>query len=303
MRRTKVAGAATALSLAILTSCSHGDLRSRDPQGGPRASAAPHVLRAEARAAYGRGEFATCAGLFAEAAAKAREKPSDAYNAACCLARAGDREGAFAQLGIALDGGLRAVEQLASDADLEALHADLRWPTVLERARGTQEARRLGGNPELERLFQEDQADRRAGPSEIDWNALHRRDTARRGRVGAIIQAGGARTASDFYHAAMVFQHGDTCADFRMAHRLAHTAAVMDPADEQALWLAAAARDRELMKEGKPQLYGTQYRKVDGRWQLYPVDLAVTDEERAEWSVPSLAEARRQAEAMNAAIR
>ena len=57
-------------------------------------------------------------------------------------------------------------------------------------------------------------------------------------------------------------------------------------------WLAAAAYDRWLTQQGRPQKYGTQYRQAGGRWELYEVDAATNDEERAHWNVPPLAEAR-----------
>jgi hypothetical protein len=63
-----------------------------------------------------------------------------------------------------------------------------------------------------------------------------------------------------------------------------------------ARWLAAAAQDRWLMAAGRPQRYGTQYRSRGGRWELWPVDEATSDDERAAWDVPPLAEARRRAE-------
>ena len=53
------------------------------------------------------------------------------------------------------------------------------------------------------------------------------------------------------------------------------------------------------MSQGKPQLYGTQFKQVDGKWVLWDVDPAVTDTERAKWDVPSLAEARQRLETMN----
>lgn len=63
--------------------------------------------------------------------------------------------------------------------------------------------------------------------------------------------------------------------------------------------LAAAAYDRWLVHQGKPQKYGTQYRSDDGEaFRLEEVDPATTDEERAEWDVPPLAEAQRMAEHM-----
>jgi hypothetical protein len=99
----------------------------------------------------------------------------------------------------------------------------------------------------------------------------------------------------------MVFQHGSEVSDYRLAHALALKAAELDPANKEARWLAAASRDRELMTLGKPQLYGTQFRKEGERWVLYDVDPAVTDAERAKWNVPPLAAAKARAEAMSSA--
>ena len=63
--------------------------------------------------------------------------------------------------------------------------------------------------------------------------------------------------------------------------------------------MAAATKDRFLMSSGKPQLYGTQFRKIDGVWKLHEVDPNVTDEERAKWNVPPLTEAKSRAVQMN----
>jgi hypothetical protein len=156
-------------------------------------------------------------------------------------------------------------------------------------------------NPELAKLYQEDQADREGGPNSVkDWAAVSKRDGERRARVQAIVAEGGARTAEDLFHAAMVYQHGEAVADFEEAHRLAAEAAKLDPSHETALWLAAAAKDRSLMNQGKPQLYGTQFKKVDGKWVLWEVDPSITDEERARWHVPPIAKARERVELLNA---
>lgn len=51
----------------------------------------------------------------------------------------------------------------------------------------------------------------------------------------------------------------------------------------------------------QPQWYGTQFTVDDsGRWILYDVEPdVVTDEQRAEWSVPSLEETKARVEARN----
>ena len=44
------------------------------------------------------------------------------------------------------------------------------------------------------------------------------------------------------------------------------------------------------MYQGRPQPYGTQFIAVEGRWQLWDVDPATSDSERATHNVPPLAE-------------
>jgi transposase len=65
----------------------------------------------------------------------------------------------------------------------------------------------------------------------------------------------------DYFHAAMVFQHGETLDDFWRAHELAKRGAELG--HPNCRWLTAAAYDRWLMNQGKPQKYGTQYTSRD----------------------------------------
>ncbi len=81
----------------------------------------------------------------------------------------------------------------------------------------------------------------------------------------------------------MFHHHTGNLADVWQAHALARRAAELGHRTN----LAAAAYDRWLLIQGKPQKYGTQY-QWDGT--LYPVDPAMTDEERAAWLVPPLAQ-------------
>jgi hypothetical protein len=127
-----------------------------------------------------------------------------------------------------------------------------------------------------------------------------KRDDERRKRVQEIVEKGGAREAADYIHASMVFQHGTTPEDYDRANRWAAKAVELDPDYPGARWLAAASKDRYLMWSGKPQLYGTQFKRDgNGPWYLWQVDPSITDEERAKWDVSPLARAKARVEALN----
>ena len=145
-------------------------------------------------------------------------------------------------------------------------------------------------NQELRRLFEEDQSERQRQYRP----RLARRDRRRRKRVEQLLAAGVAISAPDFFHAAMVFQHGETLDDFWRAHELAVKATELG--EKRARWLAAASYDRWLIGQGQPQKYGTQYRLDGAKPMLYPVNPATTDDERVRWGVPTLAEAERRAD-------
>lgn len=258
-------------------------------------------LRARANAAYDQKSYPGCAALFAEAArSDARRADEDHYGAACCFALAGEPDRAFAALDAAVAAGFRNVGNLEADADFASLRADARWAAATGKVKAARDRAVSDANPELLRMFEEDQAARRVGWEKIDWSVVAKVDADHRRRVRDILAAGGARVSLDYYHAAMVFQHGEAVDDFRQAYELALKAVELDPKNGAARWLAAAAKDRELMNLGKPQRYATQYRKVAGKWVLYEVDPSVTDDERDEWNVPPLAEARKRADTMNA---
>jgi len=154
-------------------------------------------------------------------------------------------------------------------------------------------------NPELHEIFLADQKERAdliaSGDvekisTETGMNLL-RHDSLRRQQTYSLIAHNSLKTALDFYEAALVLQHGNDTADFLTAHQLALSAIKLG--NEDAKWLAAATLDRYLVRQRKPQKYGTQSftNKKTGKRELYPVDPSVTDEERAKWNVPPLANA------------
>lgn len=152
-------------------------------------------------------------------------------------------------------------------------------------------------NAELQRLFEADQEARRS--QRTDWDVMDQEDAERREAVLELFRAGKITTGTDYFNAAVIFQHGENVEDIRVAHSFATMSAQLG--FSRAYWLKAASWDRLMMYFGQPQWYGTQFTmNDDGQWILYQVAAGViSDDQRAEWSLPSLAEAKARAEARN----
>lgn len=156
----------------------------------------------------------------------------------------------------------------------------------------------IADNPELLKMYNEDQGSRLAG--NIDWEVLSRQDSLREVRVNELIAEGKIRSGKDYYRSAMIFQHGyDTIAS-GMAVKHMKMAIELDSTINK--WLLAAAIDRDLMRRGKPQIYGTQYVKMgeNTKWELYEIDTTqISDSERKYYGVESLAEQKIKERRMN----
>jgi len=161
-------------------------------------------------------------------------------------------------------------------------------------------------NPALARLEAEDQADRAPGSGDIDWAVVSQHDAARRDKTLALLRAGEIRSADDYFNAALIFQHGEAIEDTQLAFSLATTALRLDPKNGDARMLIAQAWDRILVKNGKPQWYGTQFSrdKATGKWVINPTDPgAVTEAQREAMGIPTLAQTQAHLDAMNARLK
>ena len=157
-------------------------------------------------------------------------------------------------------------------------------------ASGAQAATPLD-NADLAQLFQQDQAERES--DKIDWSQLAAHDATRKARVQALLDAGSVHTATDYYHAAMVFQHGESLMDYRLANALATVAMALDKDNAHYRWLVAASWDRLLMHQLQPQWYGTQFKGDAKGMYLYPTAVdAVSEAERKTMVGHTLAESR-----------
>ncbi len=151
-------------------------------------------------------------------------------------------------------------------------------------------------NSELHDLFRADQDERTNHPNfgTPEYWALRERDAARRKCLENIIASGRLAMPEDYYSAAWILNHGESLEEIWQAHTLAKKAVELGL--RRARWLAAAAYDRWLMYQGKPQKYGTQIVPDGKRQRVWDVEPTTSDAERAEWDVPSLAEMERRAE-------
>lgn len=256
---------------------------------------AEYLERAEAL--YRQGGYEASGESYEKAFAMKEAPALYYYNAACSWSLAERPDKAFAMLDTAVERGFRRLDLLVEDEDLRALHGDPRWDAIMAKCREAREAYLQSINGELYEMFQADQKDRQGS---IDWKAVNKRDTDRRRRALEMIEAGDLAAPDDFIHAAFIFQHGEDSTAYRMAHDLAMKAVALDSTSTRARWIAAAAKDRYLQSVGRPQIYGTQARFIDGLWTLEPIDTtAVTDAERAQWGVPPLARQRAWTEELN----
>lgn len=149
---------------------------------------------------------------------------------------------------------------------------------------------------ELIELYEADRRDH-AVPRLVgteDYAAMRSRDARRRERVFAMLAEGSVVEPIDLYRAAWVLNHGDRPEEAEAAYRLAERAAQGGCAE--ARWLYAASYDRWCMYSGRQQKFGTQFVPDGQGYRLWDIDPRTTDEERARFDVPTLAQQLRRAE-------
>ena len=104
----------------------------------------------------------------------------------------------------------------------------------------------------IHKLFLEDQEERRKlfgvnGGEKItkkEAQQLEKNDEKRRKKSLGLIKSGKIKTRADFYHASMIFQHGEKPEHYKLANQLANKS--MKLGYKKAKWLYAATLDRYL---------------------------------------------------------
>lgn len=134
-------------------------------------------------------------------------------------------------------------------------------------------------NLELSKLVSDDQSVRQPGASAADAAA---KDRERRVAVLEMLRQGHVVEPIDYENAALIFQHGSSPEEYRLAHALATIAAALAPERRMATQLKRMSWDRLLLSLGRGQWFGTQSRKdpVTGVLAYPPNDPTVTDAQR-----------------------
>ncbi len=145
-------------------------------------------------------------------------------------------------------------------------------------------------NVELENLYYEDKEERLSiGNNNQSIELLNNRTKVRVAKLKKILPGIDTSEIWNCHYIAYLLQHSETTEDYKQAHKYAKKAVEMG--SNVTRWLYAATIDKWLVSQGKAQKYGTQFKKVDGEWQLLPVDGMTSDDERANYYVPPLKEA------------
>lgn len=146
----------------------------------------------------------------------------------------------------------------------------------------------------LKTLFTEDQNDRTSG---VDYKIIIKNDRKRRELANVFLKVKEKLTMEEVYYAAMFFHHSANKNDIRKARGLAllniKRGELLKKENKwvkKSKWLFAATTDRLLVREGRPQKYGTQFHQKDSNSsrELFDYDKSTTDKERTALYVPTL---------------
>ncbi len=147
---------------------------------------------------------------------------------------------------------------------------------------GQAEQSQLSINEELKRIFDDDQSDGRPYNTRAQKEATDSRARSRINAVSEILKNGQLHSPDDYYHAAMIFQHGSEPEDYLRAHVLATVAGFKG--HRRGAWLTAASFDLFLLSTGRSQVFGTIY----GRENFQRYEMFLSDVIRNQYCVPPL---------------
>lgn len=216
---------------------------------------------------------------------------SDKYNAACSWALSDNIEKAFEYLNKAvLIDKWSNLSHIISDADLNNLHSDKRWQTLIDNVKANKEIEEAKLNKPLvallDTVYREDQDDRKNyqtifkqygwKSTQMDslWKRINYFDSINLIKVKNIIDTYGwlgqdevgQQGASTIF---LVIQHSDSLTQLKYVPKM-REAVKNGKAQPQNL---ALLEDRILTNQGKPQIYGSQVRlnEKTGKNEFFPI--------------------------------
>lgn len=129
--------------------------------------------------------------------------------------------------------------------------------------------------------------------------ATDERNAKRYADVRGRIARGEVVTGEDHLYAAGILSTSDSVDDLEAAQGLAKRA--VELGEERGRVFVAETTDKLLVRQGRPQRFGTQiFLDVGtGKWALYPCDSSVTDETREYMGLPTLMEMRQRIAQLN----
>lgn len=249
-----------------------------------------------AAAAHDAGDWKLCAALWLAVAATTRGEAMAAplYDAACCQARSGDPDAAFATLDRALAAGLNE-PQIQDDVDLVPLHADPRWaPFVAKVEDARAKAESDIAEPNVRSLLLVLERDREAARTSSDASADAASDARTTQTMKDIVTKygwpGKSLVGKDGAHAAwFVVQHSHDVAFQKACLEKLELAVAQGEA--QAVE-HAYLYDRVAVNANKPQRWGTQFDETTRK--PYPIeDAERVDERRKAIGLSTMAEYER----------
>ena len=250
----------------------------------------------DAKAAYDRKDYATCARAYRQLASKAvgETKPRHQYNAACCEALAGEPTKSLEVLEALLAVEPDRAAAATADSDFTTVATSPRFIAALKKADARLSLERKSQNgalaDELVKMVELDQEarntaiEKRAVPPSKEWDTIHALDQQHTTRLKEIVarhgwpgrQLVGKRAAKGAW---LLVQHATHDQPF-----MEQSLALMKAAGNDVSRIDVAyLEDRVRLMKGQKQLYGTQFEGMGVTLKAKPIEDAehVDDRRRA----------------------
>ncbi len=138
-------------------------------------------------------------------------------------------------------------------------------------------------NLQLEDLYNEDKTERLKADSGEELSLLRKNTHNRLKKLREIIPTLDESEIWNCHYVAYLLQHGESIADYKLAHEYAKKAVALG--SRVTKWLYAATLDRLLISQGKLQKYGTQYQMINGEKVYAESDGTISESEKIEHGV------------------